>query len=348
MLDFSSVKLKSLVVHNVGNSLQEEGMRLSKAPLNFKEDLIKELLMKYFLTPFKGEVYYNFFHETDLNLNELYSYASKIFADPDSFFLQTINISKHLYEKSNHHNIKGGEFYLVYFEDCFLNGDCQDAIGLFKSENKETYLKVYEENENFEIEHEQGININKLDKGCLIFNSQKEAGYRICMVDHTNKSQEAQYWKNDFLRIKPHEDSYFHTENYLHMCRDFCKQVLEKEPEVEKADQIDILNKSVNYFSKKESFKVREFENEVIRKPELIDAFQTYKEDFQERNQIQAYDEFDISSAAVKSNKKFMKSVIKLDKNFHVYVHGNRDYIVKGFDEESGLNFYQLFFREEK
>jgi hypothetical protein len=348
MVDFTEVKLKSLVIHNIGNSLHEEGMKLSKNPLKFKEDIIKDLLLKYFLFPFKGEVFYNFFHDTDLNLNEIYTYCSKIFADPDSFFLQTINISKHLYEKSNHHNIKGGEFYLVYFEDCVVNGDCYDAVGLFKSENKDTYLKVFQEADNFEIEHEQGININKLDKGCLIFNTGQEKGYKICMVDNTNKSQEAHYWKNDFLKIKPHQDSYFHTENYLHMCKDFCKDILDKEPEVEKADQIEILNKSVHYFSKKESFNVREFENEVIEKPELIDAFQNYKQDYRERNQIPTYDEFDISSAAVKTNKKFFKSVIKLDKNFHLYVHGNKDYILKGFDEERGMNYYQLFFHNEK
>ena len=229
MIDYSAVKLKTLVVHQVGNSLQEEGMKLSRQPMVFKEELIKELLMKYFLSPFKGDVFFNFFHDTDLELNELFNYCSKIFADPDSFFLQSINISKHLYEKSNHHNIKGGEFYLVYFEDCFVNGDCQDAIGLFKSENKDTYLKVYQQSEDFKIEHEQGININKLDKGCIIFNSLKDNGYKLCMVDNTNRSEEAQYWRNDFLKVKPHQDNYFHTKNYLHMCKDFCKDILDKE-----------------------------------------------------------------------------------------------------------------------
>ena len=40
-------------------------------------------------------------------------------------------------------------------------------------------------------------------------------------------------------------------------------------------------------------------------------------------------------------------SVLKLDKNFHVYIHGKREYIEKGFDEEKGMHFYQLFFEEE-
>lgn len=42
-----------------------------------------------------------------------------------------------------------------------------------------------------------------------------------------------------------------------------------------------------------------------------------------------------------------LKSVIKLDKNFHIYVHGDQHKIVKGMDPKTGLNYYQLFFRDE-
>ena len=42
-----------------------------------------------------------------------------------------------------------------------------------------------------------------------------------------------------------------------------------------------------------------------------------------------------------------MKSVIKLDKNFHIYIHGERQMVEKGFDEVKQLNFYKLFFKEE-
>ena len=39
--------------------------------------------------------------------------------------------------------------------------------------------------------------------------------------------------------------------------------------------------------------------------------------------------------------------MLKLDKNFHVYVHGKRDYIEKGFDSQKGMNFYKLFYENE-
>ena len=42
-----------------------------------------------------------------------------------------------------------------------------------------------------------------------------------------------------------------------------------------------------------------------------------------------------------------MKSVIKLDKNFHIYVHGESNMSEKGYDQARQLNYYKLFFREE-
>jgi hypothetical protein len=348
MPDFTEVNLKKMAVHFVGNSLQEEGMKLSKKVFEPKDGIITDILKKYFLSHFKGELFYNFSHESDLQLNDLYNICSALFNDPDSLFLQSVKVSEKLYSASNHHLIKGGDFYTVYFENIILQGETTDAIGFFKSENKETYMKVFHCDDCVEIESDEGININKLDKGCLVFNLDKEKGFRLCIVDNNNKSQEAYYWKNNFLNVKPHQNSFFHTENYLHLCKDFCKDVLEEQFDVNKADQIEILNRSVNYFSKKDTFNIREFEEEVMTQPEIIDAFQDYKEEYSKRFDVPAFDEFDISHNAVKYNKKFFRSVIKLDKNFHVYVHGNRDYIEKGYDEERGMNYYRLFFMNEK
>jgi hypothetical protein len=42
-----------------------------------------------------------------------------------------------------------------------------------------------------------------------------------------------------------------------------------------------------------------------------------------------------------------MRSVIKLDKNFHIYVHGGEKMIQKGYDPETGMQYYQIFFNEE-
>jgi hypothetical protein len=62
---------------------------------------------------------------------------------------------------------------------------------------------------------------------------------------------------------------------------------------------------------------------------------------------VQFEDEFDIHLSAVKKQSKVFKSVLKLDKNFHVYIHGRRDLIERGYDELSGKHFYKIYFEEE-
>ena len=42
--------------------------------------------------------------------------------------------------------MRSGEFYVAYFSDCVLDDEIVDAIGIFKSENKDTYLKPIERN----------------------------------------------------------------------------------------------------------------------------------------------------------------------------------------------------------
>ena len=58
-------------------------------------------------------------------------------------------IAKYLYKVANHPKIKSGELYVVYFKGVQIEGNMLDAIGIFKSENKETYLKVYPEKGGF-------------------------------------------------------------------------------------------------------------------------------------------------------------------------------------------------------
>jgi len=342
MLDFSEAELSRLSIHQVGNKLNEEGIIASQEEVAISEN-IKTLLTSYFTKPFKNLEFYNFTHESDLNFNEVFSYAKSIFSNPEGLHLQSINLAKHLYEQSNHPQIKSGELYVSYFENCYLNGELTEVVGVFKSEQKETYLKVFPEGKSFMVNSENGININKLDKGCLIFNDNLEAGYKVLMVDNTNR-EDAQYWKERFLNVKPQEDTFYHTKNYLQMCKSFATEAF---PDADRIDQLSLVQESAKFFKEEDLFDKVRFEEKVLQEPEIIDAFENYKENYQQQKDIQIFDEFDINSDAVKKLKRVFKSVIKLDKNFHIYVHGNRNLIRKGFDEETQMSFYQLFFKEE-
>lgn len=345
MNSFLNTNIQNLSLHKLGNKCNDEVLYLSKKELLI-DDAIKDILTSYFLSPFKSNEYYNLYHEADVGLNEVYVYASKIFDNPETLHEQSINLAKHLYEKSNHPKIKGGEFYVVYFKDCIIDGETVDAVGLFKSENKDTFLKVYPAGDGFEIESEQGVNINKLDKGCLIFNTDRKNGYVIAVVDNTNKGAEAQYWIDDFLHVRQRKDEYYNTQNVLAMTRNFVTTELPTRFEVSKADQVDLLNKSVKFFKEKDTFDMDEFANEVIAQPEVIDSFNQYREDYQRDRDIEISDSFTISDSAVKKQARVFKSVIKLDKNFHIYVHGDRNLIEQGEDDKG--KFYKVYYKEEQ
>jgi hypothetical protein len=108
-----------------------------------------------------------------------------------------------------------------------------------------------------------------------------------------------------------------------------------------------MLNKSVKFFRENDNFDMEDFTNEVIQAPDVISSFKSYKTEFEVEHNVKLTDNFDISTSAVKKQSRFFKSIIKLDKNFHMYVHGDNQQIKKGFDQATGMNFYQLFFKEE-
>lgn len=350
MVSFFEASLSELSVHRVGNKQQDEFYVLSDRSMHIQDELLNQLLKQYFLAPYqKVNEIYRFTHpNNDLSLNEIFHFAEEVFTHGESFHENSKKIATYLYEISNHPKIKSGEVYVAYFENVQIEGDLHDAIGIFKSETKESYLKVSPAQNGFTISYEQeAININKLDKGCLIFNTEKEEGYKIAVIDQTNRNGEAVYWKDEFLKLKVRNDNFNQTQNILGVYKSFVTEKLDEEFEVEKTDKIDLLNRSMKYFKEKESFDLDEFANEVIANPEGIALFKDYKQSYEQEFESPIADTFDISNAAVKKQAKDFKSVLKLDKNFHVYIHGNKQLIEKGYDGEKDMNYYKIFFNEE-
>jgi 37-kD nucleoid-associated bacterial protein len=347
MTGIDSIQLQQVIAHKVGNPTRGEDLKLSENPLTLNDKDVQKLLNKFFLGPFNEQEQYHFTHISNLEMNEVFSYASAIFADHKTFAEQSNLIAKFLYSKSTHVRVKEGEMYVALFDEVPLNGEYLPAIGIFKSETKETFLKVFPHGQSLEIAQEEGININKLDKGCLIFKTNKAEGYVVCIVDHTNKQNDTQYWVTDFLQVIPYADAYHNTSDALQMCRLFVTNEYSEKFDVAKSDQIDLMNRSLDYFKTKDHFNMDEFKEEVIHHPEVADSFSKFKENYEANKEVDIQDDFAIHIAAVKKQSKVFKNILKLDKNFHVYIHGRQDMIEKGIDERTGKKFYKLYFDEE-
>ncbi len=347
MTGIDSVKLREVIVHKIGNPTRGEQLTLSEHSLTLNDDIVSGLLTKYFLGSFNENEQYHFTHLSDVNLNETYNYVSALFADPKTFKTNAALLAQFLYSKSTHARVKEGEMYVAYFEEVPLGTEYVQAIGLFKSESKETFLKVFTHGQSLEVVHEEGININKLDKGCLIFRTRKDEGYVVCVVDNGNKNADTQYWIDAFLQVTPYADSYHNTDKYLGLCKQFITNEYAEKFEVSKTDQIDMMNRSLDYFKTKDQFNMQEFTEEVLHHAEVADTFNDFKKNYETSKNFEFEDEFDIHLSAVKKQAKVFKSVLKLDKNFHIYIHGRKDLIEKGYDSVAGKNYYKLFFDEE-
>ena len=332
-------------IHFVGNKSAEEGTIISASRMAL-DDAMRAILENHFLTPFTSEEYFQLYHDSGLEYNVVYGAVAQIFDDPETLYEQSVNLAKYLYDQSTHAKIKGGEFYVVHFKDCFVDGETADAVGLFKSESKDTFLKVLLDNGGLSLDCEQGIMLKKLDKGCLIFNKNREEGFVVAVVDNTNRGIEAQYWMDDFLHLRQRKDEYSNTHNIMAMAKSFVTQELPKSFEVTKADQIELLNKSLSFFKENETFDMEEFAQQVIEQPEVIESFQEYKRNYESENDISIDDNFAISNYAFKKQQRSYKRVINLDKKIQIIINGNRDHIEQGEDERG--KYYKVYYKEEE
>lgn len=337
MIISSNVFLKDLAIHKIDG----QGLRLSQNSVLVQDDFLKQVLVNYFFHSFKEDERFCFDLLTSNSVNDT---ISSIFDSPENLHGKSIELARRLFEISDNSNIKPGDFFTVYFEDCVLDDEIVEVIGLFKAEQKNTFLKIYNENDVFSVDSQEGINVNKIDKGTLIFNTEKENGYVVFSIDNTNKSSSAQFWNKSFLNLKPIENEYFQTKQLVHLCQDFIGETISNE---DKPAKISLFNESMEYLKSNDVFNHEEFKEKVLHDPGLIASYDTFRAEQSEDNNVLQQEEMPISKPAVKKSKKFIRSVIKLDKNFHVYVHGNRDDIDQGFDDNKQKSYYKLYYKEE-
>jgi len=335
MIEFKETIIRNLIFHKISNI--EKDNYLNSELFTFTNDEEEMVLKKIFLKPFlTSATTYEFKHDIDLELNVLYKLSTSIYEE-ENFVDISKNIHQHLKSVSKHPNIKDGELFIVQYSDVKMGNVFYDAVGIYKIENKDSFLEI----QSNKLILKKGISSRKLDKACLILFTKKP--YTIFVID--NGIIETDYWKNEFIKAGCKNDNINNTSQVLSLTKDFITQQLPQQFEVSKADQVDFLNKSVKFFKEKDCFNMDEFANEVIVQPEIIESFNQYKSSYQQNFDIDIADEFLISESAVKKQARAFKSVIKLDKNFHIYVHGDRHLIEQGEDKKG--KFYKVYYQEE-
>lgn len=373
MINLFNTEIEALSLHRVGNKSRKETMILSDNPYNL-DDEIRLMLKEFFFKPFreKEESYFHFAHEVDLEYNELYNLCKQAFdlkKIPDSsiewkpspgrkFTFHEISkqITAHLFEQSNHPHIKNGEVYVTYLTNVIIDNRVVDAIGIFKSEILSDFLDIKEVSTSgvhqLGIELKNGIALDKLDKGCIIFNYREEEGYKILSVD-SNK-YDARYWLEHFLSVDSFHDEVFQTKQYLKLCNDFSKKVVQ--PAEDAMEKVAFGTASLNYFAKNDEFEEEKFIKEVVAKMEnddMVENFKQFRLDNDSKYSLEDVTSFPISNIAVNEMRSKFKNLIKLDTGVEIKLNfinpETMDQIVeKGWDEERQMYYYLIYYNKEE
>lgn len=340
-LDFSESNISHIITHFVGNRGKAQSLRLSSG-LTFVPVSAEEFLHRYLFSAVKMEEYFEFSHKEDLQMNEAYSIVNEMFVDRSTFVDDSSNLAKLLYEASVHPQILEGELTVAYIQNVKIGDQYVDAVGMFKSEQESSFLKFNHKESHYELSVDFGYDTGKVDKSCLVFNIHGEEGYEVLITDHRSKGEDARFWKDTFLGLKPMENNFYQTKVAMHMAKNFIDSPITQELELDISDQMELLNKSADYFRTNESFDKGNFEEAVLNKENLVEGYRAFEETFANEHQVEVPTNFDISRPAVKKTSKIFRSILKLDKNFSVYIHGDRSRAERGEDEKG--TYYKFYY----
>jgi hypothetical protein len=351
-LRFTSAIATGLVLAKVGHPQRDEPLQTSRELCAIPE-ADQETLSAIFLKPFKNLGGHRFSHHTSLDQHEMNACATAIFAEPDSLLEKGCDIAKRLYAKSNHPNIKSGDLCIALIRDIEVNGELTQGLCILKSESVVPFLSISTRNGDLQLSAEQGINPDKIDKGCLILNHQPQKGHHVLTFDRSGT--DSRFWVRDFLGVVPISDSPFLTNKYATMAVAFAEKDAKEHPREDDAppwETCTAARNALSYFEDKEKFSLQEFEEQVLRTPEATARFAAHRARVEQDQGHRLDDSFDISKKDVNKARNKVSAVIKLDTGVEIHLKpalaGKPDSVIeRGYDAAKGMKFIKVFFNRD-
>ncbi len=343
-LRFNSATITGLVLAKVGNPQRDEPLQTSREIFRV-DQADRETLSALFLKPFKNLMPHRFFHHSSLTKNEVNQCAKAIFSAPGRLLESGLDIARRLYSKSTHPNIKSGDLCVALMDDIEIDGTLVNALCLLKSECIVPFLSISTEDGDLKLHTEQGINPEKIDKGCLILNHTPDTGYFVLTFD---RGGEVRFWNREFLGLQAVPDAAFLTHTFADMAVNAVKHQLDESilPEESSAAAREV----IAYFDERENFDLQEFEEQVLKSPDAVARFADARAKAEEDHGQPLETNFEISPKEVKKTRKLAATVLKLDTGVEVHIKPGgaaEPVLERGFDDKKGMKFIKIFFNED-
>lgn len=349
---FTSAYATGLVLAKVGHPQRDEPLQTSKEVFKIAED-DQDALTAIFLKPFKNLTAHRFSHHSSLDQHEMNAYSAAIFASEDGLLEKGCDIAKRLYAKSNHPNIKSGDLCISLIKDIEINGEMTSGLCILKSESVVPFLSISTRDGDLELHTEQGINPERIDKGCLIINHLAQKGYHVLTFDRSGS--DSRFWVRDFLGVVPVTDSPFLTNKFAGMAVSFLEKEKKAGPKGDDSppwEDASAVRDAISYFEEKEHFSLQEFEEQVLKTPEAKTKFAEHRAKVEEETGQRLDESFEISKKDVSKAKKKIGAVMKLDTGVEIrlkpdVVSAPERVLEHGFDETRKMKFIKVWFNED-
>ncbi|MFC5050721.1 nucleoid-associated protein [Rubritalea spongiae] len=345
--NFNKATLSHVTLAKIGNPLRGESLKTSKDLCKFGED-DKEILTLAFLKPFKNLEPYHFHHTSSLDLHEMHCYVNTIFDQQERFLTYSRKIARHLYDKTKHPNIKSGDLCIAYLKGVQIDGEPCDAISVVKSESLTPFLEISDNDGDLQLTTHNGIYPDKIDKGCLVINSQKDSGYTVFTFD--KGGADTNFWVRDFLGARARKDNNYKTKQYAEMCVSFADEGLPEDMPQE--DKYRVANDAMQYFAEKERFDEKHFQEEVLKEPAIVEKFSHFKDNYKDEDGEPLADEFEISKPAAKKAGSKIKSNLRLDTGVVLkftpdFAERQNEIMERGYDEKMQMKYVKVYYNDE-
>lgn len=345
-MNTENCSVEAIIVHEIGDKSLQQALVLSQNLIKPDSDEL-ELLKGFFLNHFKGIEFYNFrMASPSVPTSRIYEPVAEIFNDPASLLLSSNQIARILYPFTETEMLGHGYLFIAYIQDVMIGDELTDAVGLYFCPNSDLFITAENVGTNPMLRFFNGIFTGKHEMACIVYHTDDSQGFKIDIVDRSKKNKDGQLWRDLFLQVQPAEDEFFQTSHVMGLTKSFVEHQLPMEFEVEKKDQLNYLDRSIDYFKTQDHYSEQDFANQVFDNLDMAQAFGNYRHSYEDNHQVQLPTDFDLDEHAVKKQAKHFKSVLKLDRNFHVYIHGDQSMIERGTDED-GRKYYKLFYNKE-
>lgn len=333
------VSIMKVIAHKVGNKVAATGCSMSDV-LTGTGELQRAALLNMCIEPFKDEGSLQFFHPSSLGCNLVYDVTTRIFDNPDSFTEQSKNLARHLYDVTVGIKDKGGQMTVLYFKDFIVEGDTVDAVGIFKCEKEDMVLSSIINNTDNGIDFVIEKGISSFDKGCLIFNKDRENGYVVYAFEATGKPRQSELWFSDFLSVKKRADSYNCTESMMLFASKFIKQAIPSRFEASTKDIAEILERAKLFFKEDDFFYNDQYFHDVLKQEDIIELWRERVEAMEDP--LLSLEEFHLSGRAVKRYLRKFDSDIVLDGKTKI----NRDNELESGEDDRG-KYIKIYYKQQ-